>query len=84
MINAIPLVGWLISLFFSVSLAVPFYIVWTGFGIGETFFYFLPPVYRSIGFWNCVGLFMAVSIIKHVFIPRLVSVSTSSESKADK
>lgn len=84
MINAIPFVGWLLSFVFNVSLAIPFYVVWTACGIGERFFYFLPPVYQSIGFWNCVGLFIAVSIIKSVFVPRLVSINTSSESKGDK
>lgn len=80
MINAIPFIGWLLSLFFNVSLAIPFWIVWTACGIGQKFGYFLPPVYQSIDFWNCVGLFIAVSIIKHVFIPKFVSVS--NEAKA--
>lgn len=81
MLNAIPIVGWLLSLLFAVSLAVPFWVVWTACGIGETFFYFLPPVYRSIGFWNCVGLFMAISILKAVLVPKLASVSSESKVK---
>jgi hypothetical protein len=81
MINAIPVVGWLISAFFAVSLAVPFWFIWTVCGIGETFAYWLPPVYLNPGFWQCVGVFIVVSILKLVFIPRIASVSSSSEAK---
>lgn len=80
MLNAIPILGWLLSLFFSVSLAVPFYIVWTACGIGETYFYFLPPVYHQIGFWSSVGLFMVLSILKLVLVPRFVSVNNEAKT----
>lgn len=76
MLNALPFVGWFLSLGFSISLAVPFWLVWTVCGIGETYFYFLPPVYRSIGFWACVGLFMVLSILKAVLVPRFMSINT--------
>lgn len=81
MINALPGIGWVISFFISVSLAVPFWIAWTACGIGDTFFYFLPPVYHAPGFWSCVGLFIVISILKSVLIPRLASISNNSESK---
>lgn len=81
MLNAIPFFGWSLSLFFSISLAIPFWFVWTLCGIGDTYFYFLPSVWRSPGFWACVGIFIAVSIIKAVFVPKLVSVSNSAETK---
>jgi hypothetical protein len=81
MLNAIPFLGWFLSLFFSVSLAVPFWITWTVCGIGEDYFYFLPTVYQKIGFWACVGLFMVLSILKAVLIPRLASVSNTNETK---
>ena len=81
MINALPIVGWFLSLFFSISLAIPFWIAWTVCGIGEDYFYFLPSVYHKIGFWACVGLFMVFSILKAVLIPRLASISNTSESK---
>lgn len=80
MLNALPFVGWFLSLFFSISLAVPFWIAWTVCGIGKEYFYFLPPVYHEIGFWASVGIFMVLSILKAVLVPRFVSVS--SESKA--
>ena len=81
MINAIPLFGWALSLFFSVSLALPFWIIWTVNGLGAKYAYWLPPVYQTPGFWECVGIFMVASIIKTVFIPKLVSVSNDNENK---
>ena len=81
MINAIPFLGWFVSFVFSVSLAIPFWIIWTACGIGETYFYFLPKVYHEIGFWSCVGLFMVFSIIKAVLVPRLFSVNKWGDSK---
>lgn len=80
MLNALPFVGWFLSLFFSISLAIPFWIVWTACGIGETYFYWLPKVYLTPGFWACVGLFMVISILKAVLVPKFVSVS--NEAKA--
>lgn len=80
MINALPFVGWFLSFFLNVSLAIPFYIIWTLFGIGETYAYWLPEVYLRPGFWSCVGIFMVMRIIKSVFIPKLVSISNDSKS----
>jgi hypothetical protein len=84
MLNAIPFVGWFLSAFVSFCLAVPFWFIWTVCGIGETYAYWLPPVYRHPGFWACLGIFMVVSIIKSVFVPKLVSVSNDAKmSKSD-
>jgi hypothetical protein len=80
MLNAIPIIGWLLSLVFSISLAIPFWLIWTIGGIGETYFYWLPPVYHSIGFWESVGLFMVISILKAMLVPKIVSVSSESKS----
>lgn len=52
MLNAIPVFGWMLDFFFKASLAVPFWIIWTGFGVGETYAYWLPPVYQHPGFWG--------------------------------
>lgn len=82
MFNAIPFIGWAISLFFAASLAVPFWFFWTVCTIGRTYGYFLPEVYQSPGFGDCVGVFICMSIIKLVFIPRLVSTSSEAEVKA--
>ena len=80
MINSIPVVGWLLSLFVSISLAIPFWIAWTVFGIGATYFYFLPPVWQTPGFWACVGIFVSMSIIKAVFVPKIVSIYNTSNN----
>ena len=79
MLNAIPILGWFLDLFLTVSLVIPFWIIWTHFGIGETYFYFLPPVYLHPGFWDCVGVFIVVPILKGIFVPRFISSSSSSE-----
>ena len=82
--NAIPIVGWFFSFVFNVSLALPFWLVWTVFGIGEKYGYFLPEVYRTPGFWACVGVFIAVEIIEGVFVPKFVSVSNSQKVRGPK
>lgn len=79
MINGIPVVGWLLSLAISMSLALPFWLCWTVFGIGQRYFYFLPPVFHEIAFWNVVGLFLVVGILKGVLCPQLFSRASSSK-----
>ena len=81
MINAIPILGWFLSAFFAVSLAVPFWFIWTVCGIGQTYAYWLPAVYLHPGFWDCVGVFIVMGIIKTIFVPRIVSSSSTSEAK---
>lgn len=81
MINAIPILGWFISLTVSISLAIPFWIAWTACNIGEKYFYFLPPVYHKIDFWSCVGLFVVLSILKSVLTPRFVNVTNEATNE---
>ena len=81
MINAIPFVGWFLSLFFAIGLAVPFWFIWTVCGVGATYAYWLPLVYQAPGFWACVGIFICASIIKAVFVPKLVSVSSDAKNE---
>ena len=71
MINAIPVIGWLVSFFLSASLAIPFYFIWNS--LAPTYFYFLPDVYKNIPFWDTVGLFMIVPILKHMLVPTFIS-----------
>jgi hypothetical protein len=75
--SKIPFLGWILSTVGAVSLSVPFWICWTWGGIGEKYFSWLPLVYQSISFWNCVGLFIVIAIIKGTLIPKLFSVSNS-------
>lgn len=81
MLNGLPFVGWAIDLFVKISLSVPFYIIWTGFGIGRRFFYFLPDTYLEPEFWNCVGVFIVVPILKGIFVPHIVTVSQNNSTK---
>jgi hypothetical protein len=80
MLNSIPIFGWLLDFGLKVSLAIPFYIIWTGFGLGDKYAAFLPEPYREPGFWNCVGLFIAVPILYGIFIPKIWSVSQTNHN----
>ena len=82
MINKIPFIGWFFAGCAAVGLAVPFWLCWTAWDIGETYFDFLPEKYQSIPFWDCVGLFIVISIIKGTITPRIFSVS--NEQKVEK
>lgn len=81
MINKLPIIGWALSLIANISLSVPFWIAWTVCGIGAKYFYWLPPVYKSIPFWDCVGIFICVAIIKGAILPSLASVDNSNTNK---
>jgi hypothetical protein len=78
-LNAIPFFGWIMDFGLKVSLAIPFWFIWTICGLGKKYFYFLPQVYQHVPFWNCVGLFMAVPILYNIFIPKFVSVSNTQK-----
>ena len=81
MLNTIPIIGWLLDLLVKISLALPFWVIWTLGGIGETYFDFLPTQFHAIPFWHCVGIFITVPIIKLIFVPKFVSVDQSVEKK---
>ena len=68
MINAIPVIGWLISFVLATLLSMPFWFIWTYLGIGAMFD-FLPVSLQSPGFWATVGVFMCLSIFKAVALP---------------
>lgn len=76
MLNAIPLVGWLLSFLFSVSLSIPFYFLWNW--LAPAYFYWLPKVYLDVPFWHCVGLFMLMPMVKVLLFPTLSSSSSST------
>jgi hypothetical protein len=71
--NAIPFIGWMISVGVAISMAIPFWLFWTVNHIGAKYFYFMPTVYQAPGFWDTVMLFVVASIIKSIFIPSLAS-----------
>jgi hypothetical protein len=81
MLNSIPFVGWTIDFILKVSLAIPFWFIWTYSSIGSQYFYFIPRVYQIIPFWHCVGLFMILPILKAMLIPQFVNVNQSNTTK---
>jgi hypothetical protein len=80
-LNAIPIIGWIISFILSASLAVPFYFIWNS--LAPTYFYFLPDVYKQLPFWDTVGLFMIIPILKHMLVPTFVRNSTTTTKSSD-
>lgn len=77
----LPVIGWFLSLTAAISMSIPFWICWTACGIGKTYFYWLPRVYLSISFWECVGLFVTLNIIGSLVryvTPHFVSVTQSN------
>lgn len=80
MINTIPVIGWILSIIANVSMSIPFWFCWTVCDLGKKYFYWLPEVYQDISFWNCVGLFIILSIIKGVFYPSF-NVNNSNTNK---
>lgn len=81
MVNALPIIGWILSFVGSVSMAIPFWFLWTAQKFGEKYFYFLPDLYKSIPFWDCVGLFIVLSILRAILLPRFASSNTNNSKK---
>jgi len=82
MLNSLPIIGWLISFIATTSLSLAFWVCWSVGGIGTKYFYFLPDTYQDISFWNCVGLFIVISILKGTLIPKIFKVSNNQEVKS--
>lgn len=80
MLNAIPVLGWLLDLLLSISLAVPFWFCWTVCGLGWRYFGWLPPQFHAIPFWHAVGLFIILGILKG-FSPVRLAASSSADKK---
>ena len=80
MINKLPFIGWFLSLAANVSLSIPFWLFWSAGGIGTKFFFFLPQVYLTPGFWDCVGFFICAGILKSTLTPSFVNVSQTNNS----
>jgi pilus assembly protein TadC len=76
-LSLIPIVGWVLSLFFTMSLAVPFYLFYNP--ISKRYFYFLPEQYHNLPFWDIVMVFTVVGILKFIFVPKIVEVNQKVE-----
>jgi hypothetical protein len=66
MLNQIPIVGWMLDLFFKASMAVPLWFFWTAIGIGAKFFPFLPAPFLTIGLLDCIGMLIILDILRQV------------------
>jgi|GEM_PF-2462912 len=83
MLNKIPIIGWILSAIGAIGLSVPFWFFWTVMEIGKRYFYFVPATYQSIGFADCVGLFIVIAILKGTLTPNIFSVSNSQAVRND-
>ncbi len=80
MIYSIPVIGWLIELFFQISMAILLYFAWTA--IAPTYFSrWFYPEWLSIPFWHMVGLIVSITIIKNIILPRFNVESTVNNNK---
>lgn len=82
MINKLPIIGWLFSFIGSVSLSIPFWIVWIA--LADKYSYFIPEIYQEIPFWHCVGLFIVIPIVRELFTPKFASVSNTHNCEKGK
>ena len=74
MIYAIPVLGWIIGLFFHISLCIPLYFAWNG--VAPTYFqHILPPEWLHIPFWHMVGLTVCAAIMKTIVYPRFFNIN---------
>lgn len=80
MIYSIPVIGWLIGLFFQISMAIPLYFAWNA--VAPIYFSrWLYPEWLSIPFWNMVGLIVSATIIKCIILPRFNVELTENSNK---
>ncbi len=78
-LNAIPILGWFLDLFFSTSLAVPFYFLWNH--LCPKYMPFIHAPYNDLPFWDCVWLFMLIGILKSTLVPKLADVTQNNGDK---
>ena len=64
----------LINILLDVLMAVPFWLFWTIFGIGDKYFYFLPVIYHNISLWHCISIFICLETIRWVLLKNSSSV----------
>lgn len=67
------------ALALTAALAAVFWIIWVHLGIGPKYFSFLPTVYHQINFWDTIGIFVILDILKSVVLPSLIITTGKSE-----
>ena len=81
-IAIIPVLGWLISAFLAVMIAIPLHFLWGW--LGPVYFSFVPAVYLNMGFWDMAGLLVLIGFLKLVVYPSAFNrpnVTTKEKSK---
>jgi hypothetical protein len=58
-------------------LAIPFYYLWNYFA--PIYLPNIPDIYKGLPFWNCVGVFVLISIVKTLIMPSYNSVWARSK-----
>lgn len=76
MLNNIPIIGWLLDILFKISLSIIFTPFWNW--LAPEYFDFLPEKYLQLGFWEVVGIFIILGILKQ-FSPLSIDNSNSNE-----
>lgn len=66
-LNAIPILGWLIAAFICFFVAIPVWFLWNW--LAPLYFYWLPALYLTLPFWHVFGLLWLVTSIRGVLLP---------------
>ena len=69
--SKLPIIGWVLGFLIAVFMAIPFYFLWNF--IAPIYLTFLPQIWLSLPFWNCVWLFLLISIIKSILFSGIFS-----------
>ena len=65
----------LVRLVIAGLLALPFWVIWSVFGTGGKYFYFLPQIYHRIPLWHCICLFLCIELIRNLFVRTLTNIN---------
>lgn len=63
------------NVFLDSVMAVPFWLFWKVFGIGDKYFRFLPSTYQNISLWQCIGIFICVGLLKLLITSKNINAS---------
>lgn len=69
MLNYIPVIGWIGSLIFNMSVVFPLWFIWTPCGYGRHYLSgFAPERFLAIPYWDFVAMAICLSIL-NIFNP---------------
>lgn len=78
----LPIIGWVISAFMAVVIALPLYFLWGW--LGPVYFSFVPAVYLNMGFWDMAGLLILIGFFKLIVFPSTLNRSNTSKKEEKK